>query len=334
MKNLLHFPNRRRAEEQAALWITRLDRGLSAAERDELEQWLSNPVNHAAFVELEDLWRTLDVMSDLAPLFPVDKAQSSAAPRRVYWRAVAATAVAVATVAAAGALLLERPNQPVQVVSAPRPSIHVTAVGGFREVMLEDGSTLLLNTDTRVRATFSASLRALTLDRGEVYFDVAHDPSRPFLVRVGAHALEAVGTAFNVERAGEGIELIVTEGRVRVLVADDDTAAPDPVLTAGERGRLGPEGFSVSALATTEADTVLAWQRGMLIFDEALLADVLAEFGRYSTARLSLADATLGDIRVGGYFRAGDVDALLAALSGNLGIEAERRDGEIILKRR
>ena len=100
------------------------------------------------------------------------------------------------------------------------------------------------------------------------------------------------------------------------------TAAP-LLVTAQQLLQLDRTGRgSVVDVEPVEVDIRLAWQRGMLIFQGEPLGEVLAEFGRYTNDTLVIADPSLRGLRVGGYFRAGDVDALLIALRENFQIES------------
>src|SRR5690606_6140981 len=104
----------------------------------------------------------------------------------------------------------------------PRPlatQAFRTVVGQQEAVTLPDGSTVTLNTDTRVRTVADSEKRLVYLDRGQAFFQVAKDPRRPFVVTAGGRTVTAVGTAFDV-RVDEGtFRVVLVEGRVRVEAA-------------------------------------------------------------------------------------------------------------------
>jgi transmembrane sensor len=88
----------------------------------------------------------------------------------------------------------------------------------------------------------------------------------------------------------------------------------------------------IAQLGPVEVDIKLAWQRGMLIFQGEPLREMLSEVARYTTTEFVLEDDELGDLRVGGYFRAGDIDGLLVALHTGFNITSERiSDDRIVL---
>lgn len=342
MRSPTEDTQRAAAEGEAAAWIARLDRGLERKEQRQLEHWLTDATNRRALDELNALWHGLDAISSLADS-PVAGASGPVGNRaRRPARLPLATAAGLA-VAALTWLLLPGPEHVPRVASLPRPSIFETPIGGTRTIELDDGSSLVLNTATRARVEYSAGLRSVALLRGEAYFDVAHDPGRPFRVHAGPRTFEALGTAFGVQRMSDAVELIVTEGRVRVAApsATQRREAPgtlpaesSAVVVAGQRGLFGPDGSDVHAFAPAASDAALAWQRGMLVFDDTPLRDVLAEANRYTATRLALDDPSLGSLRVVGSFRAGDLEGLLAALQRNFEIDSRPRGGEIVLTHR
>jgi transmembrane sensor len=350
MSNLVAFPDPRKAREEASLWLAKLDRELTEDERSGLREWLKDPVNNKAFLELGKLWRGLDVISVLAELFPLSPEILNPPPRRTAL-AVTLTAVAAACIASFGTIMFtgytpltfwssrtQSPPPPVMTTT------YATAIGESRVAQLADGSTITLNTNSRVTVVYSPRSREIYLSYGEASFDVAHEPARPFNVNVGKRVFQAVGTSFNVRVLNpENVELTVTEGRVKVLyvppsTADtpaklrDEVTHPETTVGALETALVEPGFQTVRKLETGEADARLAWQRGMLIFEGEPLGEALAEVDRYTTTKFILADEKLRDVRVGGYFRAGDVDGLLVALRENFLIDSRRdAQGRVVL---
>jgi transmembrane sensor len=271
----------------------------------------------------------MSVLHSLAELFPLQRAAVDAArPAR---RAAFGLAAAVALAFTAGVLLHDRAPAPPAAAQAPAEQRLETPVGVSRTVALRDGSAVVLNTDTELAVQFASGHRDLRLSRGEAHFRVAHDANSPFRVFVAGRTVQAVGTAFSVRLLDDGqVDVMVTEGTVRVESGDGD---PVRLVAARQALRLDGAGQGiVRTLEPTEVDVRLAWQRGMLIFQGEPLSSVLDEFARYTTQTLVIADPQLRALRVGGYFRAGDVDALLIALRQNFRIASMRDDrGRILL---
>jgi transmembrane sensor len=329
MSNLAFFPDVALAREQAAQWIARSDRGLTAAEQVEFHHWRANPTNARALQELSALWDDLGVLNVLADVFPAP--QQTRKRQHGARLAVAAAAILVIAVTSVLVSRIGTRTPAVPVALSARVTSFETAVGEQRSVALADGSVLTLNTDSQVEVVMGSAARELRLLRGEVHFTVAHDASRPFRVNAGGRIVQAVGTAFDVRmHQGQVIEVIVTEGRVKVLAADAKAIAEK--LDRGQVLRVEASGSSqVRSLDSETLAARLAWRNGMLVFDGRSLQSALEEFSRYTPDRLVITDPRLRDLRIGGYFPTGDTDALLEALRTGFGLEVTRGTDGIIL---
>jgi transmembrane sensor len=346
MTNLVEFPEQHGVHKQACLWIARVDAGIAASDREALERWLAESPEHGnALMELGRLWDDMDVLAELADLFPLGKHPSHPAEHglRRYRPALALGAVVcVALLGWGSMILLESP----EVESTPRVldrHTYETEIGGQSSVRLSDSTLVMLNTNSRVDVAYTAVGREVILRRGEAHFDVMPDASRPFKVYAGERIVQAVGTAFNVRLgANQDVKVTVTEGSVHVMLAPGFVqtasmpAGPilpslEPVVAAGELAVMDDAFSEVHKLAAADMEAELAWQRGMLIFQGDPLDVVLEEVSRYTTVEFQLSDRELGEIKVGGYFRAGDIDGLLIALEGNFGIRADVTGSLILL---
>lgn len=338
-----------RIEQEAADWIARHYAGLSPAARTEFQRWCASDVRHAAsFAELDGTWRALDrVRLPRADRRRIDPhALAPRRPRRTWW--FAAAAVAAAAVMALGGAAGWRTARP-----APTSFTRAvaTAVGEWRKVEFPDGSTVSVNTDTRIEVAYSAAERRVRLERGEAHFTVAKQPARPFFVEADGVAVRAVGTAFNVRLRAGAVEVLVTEGRVHMadsvrgaslLVeqparSDGDAA---PLLRAGERavvaaaGEPGAARQPVRAAVVTlpEVERALAWQERRLVFGAEPLAEIVAEFNRYNRTQLVVRDPVLGLQRFGGSFRADQPETFVRLLEARFGLQADRRGEHIVLR--
>lgn len=328
MNRVKPFPNLALAREQAATWVARLDRGLTRDEQVEFRAWLAHPVNARAMRQLSSLWTEMDVLQACAAEPAEPAATASASSRRGPRMAIAASLVV--SVAVGGFAWTRFDGKPsLAPMIATSTALYTTGVGEQRSVPLADGSTLAINTGSQVEiVSFEGAARELRLLRGEALFTVAHDPSRPFRVNVNGHVVEAVGTAFDVRlHDGGGIEVIVTEGRVKLTAGDATTG----LLNRGQAMRIGTDGSArVTDMGGEALTAKLAWRNGMVVFDGETLPEALAEFSRYTSARFVVTDARLRQLRVGGYFAAGDTDYLLDALHSNFGVVSTRNsDGSI-----
>jgi transmembrane sensor len=216
-----------------------------------------------------------------------------------------------------------------------------TAATRQQQIALVDGSVLNLNVGSGVRVDLTRAARRVTLTTGEAHFAVAPDAARPFIVTAGDVAVRAVGTAFSVRLGAEGVEVLVTEGKVEVTRASagaaPSTALPagHPHLVAGERTFVTPAA-APAAVERVAPDALLAavrWHSPLMTFSDLPLRDAVALFNRRNARQLVLADAALGERRIGGTFAADQVDAFVRLLvqDGDLAV-ARRSDAEIVLR--
>ncbi len=331
--------------EQACDWIARLDRSLTKTEIAELQQWLAaHPQHRESLLEVAALWDKMDSLRRLADLFPSTEPQ-----QRQPWRplAIAASLACLFTLATlfwrADGFLTNPAATPALVATQ---SSYQTRVGETSTIELPDSSRLLLNTNSFVVVKYSAKARIIELQRGEIMINVAHDNSRPLSVVAAGKIIQAVGTAFNVQVRNTQVELIVTDGKVRVETAaalqlqdEHQLAARLPAsalaISKGERVDLDASGQreeKVQKIAAVDIAANLSWRSGNLIFRGESLADAVAEISRYTDIQFELSDdAKLKDIHVAGMFKTGDVDGLLAVFKSNFNISHERLSRDKIL---
>jgi transmembrane sensor len=210
---------------------------------------------------------------------------------------------------------------------SPTQTVYVTGIGEQSSYKLQDGSVVVLNTDTQVKVDYSREARNLRLVKGEALFRVEREAGRPFVVTAGDTSVRAIGTEFNVRRRGEGAtEVAVVEGVVQV------TAAPRAALgdagalklAAGEQARVTGAGVKVSG--NQSPDEVLSWRQRRLAFKDARLADVAAEFNRYNHSQLRVEGAAQ-EMRMTGIFDADHPQALALYAQKNPALTV-RADGD------
>lgn len=340
MNNVHSIQDTKSANRQASEWLVLLKAGdATADDRARFDDWLrEHPGHKAAFDELNDTWERLHAMGehargtgysdpdpDAVAKYLARSQSRSGRGKRFAWAASAA-ALLVATVA--GMLMYPIDSS----------SVYRTEVGQRETIALPDRSTVEINTDTELLVAYTDTARNIELHRGEAYFDVAHDANRPFVVKAGHGVIRAVGTGFVVQiKPNEVVAVTVTEGVVQVR--HDAQNRPDtsvqevqandlavPTLSKGQRVEYDRRVGHPAAVPQEELDRKLAWRQGLLIFDGQSLEEVIAEVGRYTDTRLIVADGDLGHLRIGGAFRAGDVDALLEVLEKGFNVVV-KRDG-------
>ncbi|MGR4866734.1 FecR family protein [Caulobacter sp. LARHSG274] len=316
--------DQQRAREEAAAWYAKM-RGprISHREVTDFYAWREDDLNDAAYGRIEALAAGVAAQADDPRLQAIAQAANArrAPPARPGWIRrgsgpwIAGLAVAAAVVA--GAVMLGQPFG----------QTYRTQVGERRVVALADGSTIALNTDSVVRVRLSRQRRAISLDRGQALFSVAHDAARPFIVTAGDTAVRAVGTRFEVYRTGAVVRVTLAEGQVQVIQAH----APAPtMMRAGTRldvaGQVPARPVAVDVAAAT------GWTDGRLTFRDTPLAQAVAEANRYSRTKVALGPGVPADEPVTAIFNAGDTTAFVDGVSRLLDLRSTTRaDGVIEL---
>lgn len=354
---------------EAAEWFVNCRSGaLDDVARRKFDAWLRQSPQHlSAYLELAALWdeapaldagrrwdtETLiaEALADHSNVVPLTRpskpigASSSSAPMR--WLAASIAAMAIGLAALVWVYLFREP-------------VYVTQIGEQRSIALSDGSTMELNSRSKVRVRYSEHERALELLEGQALFRVAKDAARPFVVTSDGTRVRAVGTQFDVNKKREGTVVTVVEGRVSVLT-DVPDARVDPIAvdmsesmprlpeTAAAGSARAPEHegillaageqITVTDTATKQATRpdvarAIAWTQRQLVFDGATLTEVAEEFNRYNRRQLVLRDPELYEFHISGVFASTDPGALLAFLRERAGVHVEETDHAIFLTKR
>ncbi|HVW72796.1 MAG TPA: FecR domain-containing protein [Rhizomicrobium sp.] len=337
---VLTFPDAAAIETEAAAWVARFDAGdVSARDQAAFQEWLNRSALHRdAIAVYGNLWAEFDTLRTLAESGETERAPVARDrnPTRLekvrpWLAACAAAAIAVA----GGALFFHsKPPQLARVGNHPSAGLsparysYETAVGGQKKITLADGSSVILNTNSRLDVDFSGNHRDVHLVRGEAYFEVVHDKARPFTVHANDYVVRDIGTAFDVHLSKAGlVEVGVTKGCVEVKPAAEvriaDAAKSPRVLAAGDDIVLGEKVEHAATVSNVDLGRKLAWRQGQLIYTGQPLSEVLADIGRYSDIKIELADPALENLPVGGAFRTDQIEAIFAALENNFGVHAQ-----------
>lgn len=330
-------------DASAANWLARLDRPeVPGAEHEAFEAWCRADARHLpAYLRLLAVWNRLDALKEpqssredvVAHSATATAALAGRADRRLPRpRVFLALALAAGLAAIVAGLAWWQWAAPSRLGSGAQR--YATTLGEFRQITLADGSVVQINTDSALTVRLRSSERDLTLLRGEATFAVAPDRSRPFIVVVGSTGVRAVGTVFNVRKADGSIEVLVTKGVVAVgppqaVVGNHFVLA---IVDAGQMAIAGSSRVTVESLDKEEIARRLAWHDGMLLFNGQSLADVAAQFNRYNERKLVIADPAVGRVRIGGYFRATDLDSFVRVLRERFGIAVSQEPGRILLR--
>ena len=345
MAKIVDFPKNKQGSEgildEASLWIAKMSRGLSDEEQLELRAWLGEKAHRDMLFKMSEIWDKMDELNRLADLFPapLPSTRSNTSQTQKKRRVLVTSGLSIAAVMLLFVGLSLLINYGGFHPDDNFEKTVVTAKGQISTLKLSDGSRLVLNTDGRVRVQYSEQQRLLILDRGELSIEVAHDQHRPLNVVAGNKIVQAIGTAFNVYmRNNQEVELIVTEGKVRV--EDVPSGIERPVgrlpetamtIARGEKIVLGSQQQVATSIADADIAVDLGWQKGNLIFRGETLEQALAEVSRYTDVEFEIQGDSLRSKQIAGLFKIGDISGLLSALDSNFQIHSERVKGKIVL---
>jgi transmembrane sensor len=319
-------------DQAASDWTARLDRGpLTPMEDEALQAWLNgDPRSKGALLRA----RALSMMSESAQALGAGFDPSAfEAPRRSPLTGLSRRQALTWTAGAAGVAALAALGVGLPAAGA----VISTERGEIRLAPLKDGSTVLLNTETRIRVQYSDGERRVTLLKGEAYFSVARDEKRPFVVEVNGRRLSTVQAGFRVRKLDEDpVDVLVNQGQVDLaasngagalaLKANTRLVLPDAVH--GRSVDQWPQGVGPEVV-TRE----LAWREGKLAFEGETLKQAADTFARYSAVRIRIDDPSLAREPVTGLFAANDPAGFSRAIARVFDARLEQDADSLVLTR-
>lgn len=301
-------------QKEAQAWVVRLASG-QVSERDAqvFRHWCARSRAHAtAFAEARAVWGAM------APAArAVKRAQQPVNTARRAWLGGA--------VAASLGLLVLRPPTDLWPAVAGLGADYATGTGEQREVALDGGVLVQMNTQTRFDAApVQDGTAALVLLAGEAEFQAGLRGAARLRVQAGDGSVSAGSARFNIRLFGQEVCVTCLAGRLRVVQNGNDAE-----LAAGEQLRYRPAHFGITR--TVRAGEVSAWRQRLLVFKQSTLAEVVAEVNRYRPGKLILNSDTLGKTRVQASFSLDRLDDVIALIQDAYGARVTRLPGGIVL---
>lgn len=343
-------PNR---DRDAAAWVARIDRGLTAREQDAFFVWLAADPRHGDILaEHRATQRSLHLLAQWRPEHGAQPNPDLLAPLPVQSgqqrRRGHAMFIGMAAAVMIGAGLFPWSS----LIPPPAPAAEQRTAGEqHRRMLLSDGSTIDLRANARVEIRYSAGERRIVLVEGSAHFVVAPNPQRPFFVETEGAAVRALGTAFDVHLSQNGVEVFVTHGTVAVSTrALSEALAVAPAASAESRTAVAQAGHRVTVATKVGADAaplVSAFEpneHGRLMasqspgprqleFTDAPLASVVAELNRDNRVKIVIADPVLAALPVGASLRSDNVDGFIRLLERSFRVVVERLDDNTLILR-
>jgi transmembrane sensor len=315
-------------DDAASEWVAKIDRGLTDGEAMALKQWLATDSQcREALERAQAVWKNLD----RAQVFRIaDEARR--APREVgrddvrrgtrrIGRYAAAVAVAVAAMVSAGTWF-----------SYERGHLSTT-VGEIRLIPLNDGSRVTLDTGSRIAVDYEPQARLVRLESGEALFEVASDPTRPFVVQAGNIRVRAVGTAFLVRRhSDDDVDVTVTKGTVDVWC---ETRCPAAAvrLKAGTATSLSGEKLAAPrGLTAAQIERAIVWKSGVVDLNGRTLGEAAEELNRYNRLHVVVDDPHLAAQTLVGSVSSSDPSAFAEAAAAMFGAHVRREGDRLVLE--
>lgn len=273
------------AMEQALDWLILLDNP-SEEQTRQFQAWLAADPRHGqAFKRAQAIWNGPQVMQSARQLKA--RPQASALSRlRAHWKPLATAAVLFLG-------LFNFSDLPLRLQAD-----HLTVVGERQRLQLEDGSKVLLNTDSAFSSTFNDQRHIARLYKGEAFFEVPDTRTLPLQIDAGPVIASVSNTTFAVRYLDGVTQVQVQRGDVDLRATRYDAHVR---LSAGESIRIGPNGFDRPA--RMDASTDLAWVQGRLVFENRPLNQVLAELRRYYPGWIINNNEQLAQVAVTGNYR-------------------------------
>jgi transmembrane sensor len=298
------------ARQQSSDW--------TAADQSEFDAWLGQSTGHMiSYLRLQDAWARADRLAALRPPMRKMPAVSSTFGKNML-------RLTAGLVLAAGAALFAVINFPTTLTE----TTYSTPVGGREIIALSDGSQVELNTDTVLQIA-KTNPRAVTLVKGEAFFQIRHNVANPFVVTAFGHRITDLGTKFAVRGSAQHLVVTLVEGRARV--DSESTGKASAVLAPGDVAVATANTVLITKKPTEILGDQLAWREGMLVFNRATLAEVADEFNRYNAHKIVIADPQTARLALMGKFPVNDVELFGRVARAVLGVRVIHRGEEIIV---
>ena len=335
MSNLKIISIEKSPEEMASIWYVRISSAdFNEQDRQRFNRRHSMHPSHAeAYARVERSLAFADT-HEAHPLFEelMDEVLAETDPTQRDHRWMMSRWIAAST-AAVGMFIVAATTFMYASADKAEFAVYDTVVGQRSTYALQDGSTVILNTNSRVEVRFTEDQRELTLLRGQAMFEVEKNKDWPFVVEAGNQRITALGTAFDVmlDDKISTVKVVLVEGRVAVDELTPQSKIRPAQAIPSKRIELtsGEQLIASAAMPRTASlvnlDKATSWRRGQVIFDKEPLAHAVQEINRYSKDKIRLADDDrLRNIQVSGVFKAGKTKSFIYVMESTHRLNAQR----------
>lgn len=311
-----------RDQREAEKWVVRM---LDEPERHRaaLARWLLGKPGRRELYE-----QLLSSVEDAGQALPVPVAETRLSKRRRHFLPVAAALglILIATVA-----LLAR--SPDRTTLADANKAFTTRTGEVREQSLMDGSTVILDTDTKVLVSISAGKRVVTLKQGRMRLAVAPKPGQPVEIHMADSQIIAADGIIDLSYRNR-IAVNLIRGSAQVQLPGWRASAGKARFIWLRSGEMLSYSAGQSAIPSVirSHPSDGQWTSGVKSFDDVAVREVIAEANSYSPVKIVLADTLLGDRQIFGDIRIREIDSVAEAIATFLGARIDRSEpGRILI---
>lgn len=317
--------------EQACDWFLKLNNSADETLLNDFQAWLDqDPNNEAAYLEVLSMWQSLDDIDSgfLEPAevmvrqpTPNERSATATEPLQKarpvsYLRRFTQTA---ALAACAALIAFLTPGYLWQ------PADYSTATAEQRVIELDDGSRLHLSAQSAVNIDYSSGARDIELLYGEAFFEVAKDLQRPFRVRSDTQTVQALGTAFNIRMLDKQIQTTLTEGRIKVDLAEQASLFID----AGQR--IEWAGADEYQIQQGDYPYWPGWKRNIVRLDRMPVRDVVQLLNRHYTPVFRLVNPESGDKTLQGTLPLNNLKMVKKVLQSTADLQLSEFSEQLIL---
>lgn len=300
--------------KQALKWFFLLQsENCTDDERQKFNHWLCKSEAHqAAYTHAERLWSETDRLKE-APDIPGLREARQRQPKH---RSAGILGWALFFLTSSALMSISWLEYSAETIT------YSTQLGEQRLISLADGSSINMNTATRLHVRISYLQRKITLEAGEAVFNVAHEVWRPFVVHTDKVQIRDIGTRFNIHKRQDELSVTVLEGAVEIDGVRLDEGYQQHYSSHSDHAVLRP----------IDTEQITAWQHGRLIFRQTPLTAVTAELERYHPVRFIFTDPAIAHETLSGTFSTGDLPLFLNSLEKILPVQVKKlSDGQTLL---
>ncbi len=337
---------------QTGQHIARMFSGdMRESEINEIKSWhAACGEQRAEFVDMLHTLADLENIADDPEIRAVAAVGLLQCKRRIRSRHVLSTAAVLLVAVTIGLLYFDSNFLPWQQQTAQSNILlYNTRLGEQKTVNLDDGSIITLNTGTQLLVDMNDQYRRVILERGEAFFNVAQDPTRPFNVNVDSRSISVLGTEFTLRKSPGKLTLAVLEGLVAIHRKEEqvETAAPmlaveegkifrsdsqdQQRISAGTVAEVAFENGEMLAYKVTDTSHLYSWRKGFLRFEEEPLYKVVQELNRYSYKKILIEDTNVMNLKVFSVVRLEHINIALDDFEKTLPIKLIRDFDRIVI---